>query len=174
MANKTKELIVDCFLSLVDEKPVDKISVTDLVEQCNISRQTFYYHFESIDEMLRWAFHEETNKICAKDLGSQKWVKACSEYLPFLTKYSSLLKSSATTTLFAYICNLLAESTYKFSCQYHKKQTKKPIVPDNTKFILKCTSLSFTGLIIEEFQKENPNYRELMNRIETVFDIENK
>lgn len=173
MANKTKELIVDCFLSLVDRKPIDKISVTDLVEECNISRQTFYYHFDDINEMLRWAFQEETNKICARDIGSQKWVKVCSEYLPFLTKYNSLFKSSVTTTSFAYICNLLAESTYDFSCQYHQKKTKKTALSNNTKFILKCTSLSFTGLIIEEFQKSEPDYKAIMKKIETFFDKDN-
>ncbi len=173
MANKTKELIVDCFLSLADTKAIDKISVTDLVEKCNISRQTFYYHFDDIDEMLRWAFQEETNKICTRDLSTQKWVKACSEYLPFLTKYTKLFKNSVNTTSFAFICSLLAKSTYDFSCQYFKMVTKKAVIPNNTKFVLKCSSLSFTGLIIEEFQKEEPDYKAIMKKIETFFDTEN-
>lgn len=174
MAYNTKELIVDCFLSLAERKAVDKITVTDLVEECNISRQTFYYHFDDIDEMLRWAFQEETNIICSKDLGSQKWVKACSEYLPFLTRYSTLLKNSVTTTYFAYICNLLAESIFDFSCKCHQMQTKKAGIPNKTKFLLKCTSLSFTGLIIQEIQKDEPDYEALMKRIETVFDTDNQ
>ena len=42
MSNKTKNLIAETLLSMAQHKNLDKITVTDLVEACGISRQTFY------------------------------------------------------------------------------------------------------------------------------------
>lgn len=47
-----KEVIADAFVSLAQRKNADKITVKDLVEACGISRQTFYYHFQDILEVI--------------------------------------------------------------------------------------------------------------------------
>lgn len=39
-------------------KSVDKITVKDLVEACHISRQTFYYHFQDIIEVIEWSVEQ--------------------------------------------------------------------------------------------------------------------
>ena len=64
MASKAKYAIISAFLRLVNHKDFEKITVTDLVEECDISRQTFYYHFDDIEKMLAWAFETETGAIC--------------------------------------------------------------------------------------------------------------
>lgn len=43
------------FLEMAKKKEIDKITVKDLAESCNISRQSFYYHFQDIYEVLEWA-----------------------------------------------------------------------------------------------------------------------
>lgn len=172
MANKTKDLIIDSFLSLVKEKDLEKISVTDIVEKCQISRQTFYYHFDDINEMIKWAFDQETDVLCANGPSSPKWIESCADYVPFLIKYNDLFKKSVNTAYFTYIFNLLAESTFRFS---HGLVTKFSCstVTSRTEFILKCASLSFIGLLCQEFQKENPDYLGLMKKIEESFNKEN-
>ena len=45
---KTEELIINTFLELVEEKPLDKITIQDIADQCGINRNTFYYHFDDI------------------------------------------------------------------------------------------------------------------------------
>ena len=47
-----KNMIADAFLAMTARKSVDKITVKDLVEACDISRQTFYYHFQDILEVI--------------------------------------------------------------------------------------------------------------------------
>lgn len=42
------------FLEMAKKKDIDKITVKDLAESCNISRQSFYYHFQDIYEVLEW------------------------------------------------------------------------------------------------------------------------
>ena len=48
MANFTKQAIETAFLQLLNEKPLNKISVRDIVEKCGINRNSFYYHFQDI------------------------------------------------------------------------------------------------------------------------------
>ena len=44
MANFTKRAIKAAFLELLDEKPLNKISVRDIVERCGINRNSFSGH----------------------------------------------------------------------------------------------------------------------------------
>ena len=48
MAVNAKSMIADAFIKLSGEKNIDKITVKDIVDECGISRQSFYYHFQDI------------------------------------------------------------------------------------------------------------------------------
>ena len=43
MSGFTKEIIAKTFTELLDEKPMSKITVKDIVERCGVNRNTFYY-----------------------------------------------------------------------------------------------------------------------------------
>ena len=47
-----KAAVADALLELIRRKDADKITVKDLVEVCGISRQTFYYHFKDIVDVV--------------------------------------------------------------------------------------------------------------------------
>ena len=48
MAQFTRTAIVNSFIRLLNEKPLDKITVKDIVDDCGVNRNTFYYHFQDI------------------------------------------------------------------------------------------------------------------------------
>ena len=52
MASSTKAAIITSFLRLVSKKPFDKITVRDIVDDCDINRNTFYYYFQDIYAVL--------------------------------------------------------------------------------------------------------------------------
>lgn len=58
-SNQRKELIASTLKELLQTKPLSKISVTELVQQCRINRKTFYYHFEDIYALLKWMLERE-------------------------------------------------------------------------------------------------------------------
>ena len=66
MANFTKQAIKAAFLELLDEKPLNKISVRDIVERCGINRNSFYYHFQDIPSLLGEIIVEWTNELMAQ------------------------------------------------------------------------------------------------------------
>lgn len=55
---KMKSDIVDTVNRLMEEKPLSKITMKDIAIKCGISRQTLYYHFSNLDELVDYAFEE--------------------------------------------------------------------------------------------------------------------
>lgn len=52
MAQFTKKAIIDSFVKLLFVKPFDKITVKDIVEDCGVNRNTFYYYYRDTFDML--------------------------------------------------------------------------------------------------------------------------
>ena len=63
MAIATKKLLADGLKELLKKRTLDKITVKELVATCGVNRQTFYYNFQDIYELLEWIFVEEGNRL---------------------------------------------------------------------------------------------------------------
>ena len=63
MANFTKQAIKASFMKLLSQKPLSKISVRDIVEDCGINRNSFYYHFQDIPSLLGEIVAEQTDEL---------------------------------------------------------------------------------------------------------------
>ena len=61
MANNriTKETFAKALKELLQERPLTKISVKDITEQCELSRNAFYYHFKDKYELINWIFYDD-------------------------------------------------------------------------------------------------------------------
>lgn len=71
MAQKADEKIKEALWKLLQERPLNKITVKDIVSECNINRNTFYYHFESIpalaEELTEELIDRNIKKYCEID-----------------------------------------------------------------------------------------------------------
>ena len=47
MARRTQTIITETFIDLLTQKPLDKITVKDIIEKADINRNTFYYYYEN-------------------------------------------------------------------------------------------------------------------------------
>lgn len=63
MANFTKREIKKAFINLLNQKPLSKISVKDIVDSCGVSRNTFYYYFEDIPFLLKSIITDEADEF---------------------------------------------------------------------------------------------------------------
>lgn len=61
--NRTKTIIIDAFWQLLEERPYNKITVKDIVDACQINRNTFYYHFHDIPELLENSIKKDSDDI---------------------------------------------------------------------------------------------------------------
>lgn len=55
---QTNKLIQATFIELVNEKPVDKITVKEIVDRCGINRNSFYYHYEDLPDLIESIFED--------------------------------------------------------------------------------------------------------------------
>ena len=61
-ANKalfTKQAMYHALKKLITTKSINKITIKDITDTCGLNRQTFYYHFKDIYDLLEWSFQEE-------------------------------------------------------------------------------------------------------------------
>ncbi len=63
MANFTKKAIQDSFLKLLEERPLSKITVKDIVADCGINRNTFYYYFEDMPKLIESIVEDDAEKM---------------------------------------------------------------------------------------------------------------
>ena len=61
--SETKLLMSDALKRLIKDRPFTKITVQDIVSECNINRNTFYYHFENNFDLLYFAYEQEVKNI---------------------------------------------------------------------------------------------------------------
>ena len=74
--NLTKNAIMTSLVKLLNEKPLDKITVKDIVEDCGINRNTFYYHYHDIYDPLKDIFNIETKKALELAGAHSNWQKS--------------------------------------------------------------------------------------------------
>lgn len=60
MAKFTKIAIEKTFIDLLNERPFDQITVTDIVNRCGVNRNTFYYYFDDLYALIDEIFREQT------------------------------------------------------------------------------------------------------------------
>lgn len=63
MAKFTKQAIMKCLMDMLKTQSVEKITVKDICETCEINRNTFYYYFSDIYDVLDSVFAEETKTL---------------------------------------------------------------------------------------------------------------
>ena len=59
MSQTTKWAMAMALKHIMTQKPLSKITITDITEACGINRMTFYYHFQDIFDLIDWICQEE-------------------------------------------------------------------------------------------------------------------
>ena len=72
MAIDMKKTIAEAASNLLFEKKVKKLTVKDIVEECHITRQAFYYHFEDIPDLIHWVLYQETEVVLEECIAQQE------------------------------------------------------------------------------------------------------
>lgn len=73
MASSTKQALGSALKQMLAVKPIEKIAVKDLVEICGVNRQTFYYHFDDVYDLLEWVFEEDAKKVLPREVVYEHW-----------------------------------------------------------------------------------------------------
>lgn len=60
---QTKKLLCSALKETMKHKPFSKVTVSELIKDCNLNRKTFYYHFEDIYDLLKWMLEQEAIEV---------------------------------------------------------------------------------------------------------------
>ena len=62
MAADMKEKIAQAAKTLMMKNGAKRLTVKDIVDECHITRQTFYYHFQDLSGLFRWIVERDTSR----------------------------------------------------------------------------------------------------------------
>ena len=68
-----KREICAALKNLMVQKPLNKITVAEIMASCGMARQHFYYHFEGIYDAVRWMFDQEAVALLREHEGVMLW-----------------------------------------------------------------------------------------------------
>lgn len=87
-----KSVIAEAFLKMIEREGLDKITVKALIDQCHISRQTFYYHFQDIMDVLEWSMGKAIECLVQQSMKAPDLRSAIKIFIAFSVESFPMLR----------------------------------------------------------------------------------
>lgn len=168
MPNNSTKLALEASLkNLLLKKPVDKITITDLTNDCGITRMAFYYHFKDIYDLVEWSCYEDASKALHGKKTYETWqeglmqiFEAVMENKPFIMKvYHALSREQIENYLFRLTRDLIMNVIKECSKGMNITVSEQSFIADFYKY-------SFVGVMLDWIKKGmKENYHEIVNDI---------
>ncbi|MGN0131651.1 MAG: TetR-like C-terminal domain-containing protein [Lachnospiraceae bacterium] len=170
MSQITKRALEQSLKNLLLKKPLNKITINDITEDCGINRMTFYYHFKDIYDLVEWACMEDAGKALKENKTHDTWQEgllqiyyAVRENKPFIMNVYHCVDREQVE-------KYLKPLTDQLLMGVVEEQSADMVVREEDKaFIAKVYSYAFVGLMldwIKDDMKEEPEH--LVNRLALV------
>lgn len=150
MANFTEKAIQESFVRLLTDKPLSKITVKDIVEDCGINRNSFYYHYQDIPDLLVHIIEDEVNRLIDEYPTIESHSEAFTVAVNFALKNKSAvmhLYNSENRDVLERNLLILCENT--ISKYIDRIFTEQKLADDDRKIIIHVLKCELFGLIIE-------------------------
>lgn len=73
-SDRTMLLLANTFISLTETHPIDKITISKIVETCGKNRKTFYYYFFDVNSLIVWLFRHDLGLLLTESISEDKLV----------------------------------------------------------------------------------------------------
>lgn len=90
--DKTKLLIAASLRKLMKKKSLDKIKIREIVEDCGVNRQTFYYHFQDIYALVEWIYTYDGMQIFNEHKDDTDWATMIKSFFDYLEEHHEEVK----------------------------------------------------------------------------------
>ena len=150
MAHTTKRTLSETLKKILQEKSLDKVTVVDIVEASAINRQTFYYHFKDIYDLVEWSCIEDASQALQGKKtydtwqeGLQQIFEAVLENKPFiLNVYRSVKREQVESYLYSLTYQLIEGVVEEQSENLRVTEEQKKFIADFYKY-------SFVGVMLD-------------------------
>jgi len=161
MADITKNALAMSLKNLLSHTTLDKITIQDIVDECNVKRQTFYYHFKDIYDLIEWIYKIETSKAINIHKTKEDWQQGFYDLFVYILKNKSFIINTYRSISREILEKYLYEGTYILLNRVILEQAKELCVAgENICFITNFYKYSFVGILlnwIESGMKEDPS-----------------
>lgn len=150
MSDLTKKTLANSLGDLLIKKPLNKITITEIAEECGLNRMTFYYHFSDIIDLIEWTFIDGLKQALEAINNYGTWEDEVSKVFEglyenkefILNIYHSVSGDQVEIFLYKVIYNLMVNVVEVFS--------KGMNISDKDKiFIANFYKFAFAGLIVD-------------------------
>lgn len=170
MSDLTKRALEQSLKNLLLQKPLHKITISDIADDCGINRMTFYYHFKDIYDLVEWSCQEDAAKALAGKKTYETWQQGFEQIFeavlankPFIMNvYHSVSREQVETYLYKLTYDLLEGVV-------EEQAAGMSVRPEDKAFIANVYKYAFVGLMLDWIKgdmKGDP--RELVDRLELV------
>lgn len=160
MSQTTKRALEASLKNLLLRKPLDKITINDITEDCGISRMTFYYHFKDIYDLVEWSCVEDASKALQGQKTYDTWQQGFLQIFdavlankPFIMNvYHSVSREQVELYLYRLTYDLLIGVV-------EEKAVGMSVREEDKKFIADFYKFAFVGLMLDWIRngmKEDP------------------
>lgn len=155
MSQITKRALEQSLKNLLLKKPLNKITISDITEDCGINRMTFYYHFQDIYALVEWACLEDARKALEEKKTHDTWQQgllqifyAVLENKPFIMNvYRCVDRAQVETYLKPLTDQLLMGVVEEESAGMTVREEDKA-------FIARIFSYCFVGLMLDWIRED--------------------
>lgn len=166
MPRDMKRAISEAARMLLVDKRVKKLTVKDIVEECHITRQTFYYHFEDIPSLLKWMLEQGTSHIIRTAQGEKKEEEALRYFFIMAIHAAPYVKRTMETNYREEIERLLKDHIYQtFEQAIEEKHLYQNCSQFELKLILRYHSRAVLGLLQEWTEEDTKNLDSIVHEV---------
>ncbi len=170
-ASLTKDAIKKSFMKLLSRKQVSKITVKEIVEDCGINRNSFYYHFDDIPSLIEEIFDDQVDELMNRQSGSENIYNSIIDAIDFALQNKTAMmhiRDSASRDLFDRYLNRVAERTVSEFFDKSVPDVKAIDSGDKEAIVIYYKSLIIG--FVEEWMADGMKY-DLVTKIERICEL---
>ena len=159
---------------LLTKKRTKKLTVKDIVEECGITRQTFYYHFQDIPSLLEEIIVEGSKELLENCLAQPTLEDKIRYLLSVALNARPLIQRTIPSSYQSELEPLLLEQFYSFFDQLTNESASSSLVSDSLtasqrKLLLRYHSLAFLGLVRTWSKDDSAHMDEIVHDLAQFF-----
>lgn len=172
MNQRTKAVLIGTFKTLMLKKPMNKITVSELVEECGINRKTFYYHFEDIYDMLRKMLKQDIEAIFSRGDLIEDHDLIINLVLDYMEQNKVILKNMLSCVgraeLDSFLNSNVNKPIYSLVCEVEQKQNLS-VGDEYMRFLADFFTRAVSGVLIDWIEnRANRNKEQIRQYLSTT------
>ena len=158
MASNTKDTILQAYFNLITQKNIDKVTVKDVVEVCGITRQTFYYHFQDLLDVVEFGFRQRLEACIHQGLEAENIQEALRIYLSYTDRYRILARKLINSQKKQQICDLVLISIQDWLFEMFREKYSNGEYPvHETDFAIHFYAYAISGSLYDIIWNDEPD-----------------